>query len=54
MKATYWFASIALWIALNAQRIERSGLHFELEGRPFVFAGANSWDSMRIFTTLSY
>ena len=46
MKATHWLAFIALWIVSNAQSVARSGLHFELNGSPFTFAGANTWESL--------
>ena len=48
MKATRWLASVALWTASNAQSVTRNGLKFELNGNPFAFAGANTWDSMRV------
>lgn len=39
--ATY----IALFTFANAQFVTTNGLQFELNGKPYSFAGANSWTS---------
>ena len=35
--------SLALLSFANAQYVTTNGLHFELNGQPYSFAGANAW-----------
>ena len=42
--------SLALLTFTNAQFVTTNGLQFELNGKPYSFAGANSWTSTKFFS----
>ena len=44
---------IALFTFANAQFVTTNGLQFELNGKPYSFAGANSWTS-KVFKRWTY
>ena len=44
MKTVRLLAALALSAISASQFVIRQGLEFELNGAPFIFAGANSWD----------
>ena len=44
--------SLALLTFANAQFVTTNGLQFELNGKPYSFAGANSW-TRKVFRALT-